>query len=491
MSLKTYINDEIQAFRKVATQSMPFGLQLAPDNTILGIHGAYPVMSTAQPTSIDLVKIATVGTFDSLNFIYNYKEIERISLPIGIIQYNVSAAQYLADTEIEFDSPVDECIYFIEFTNGSDTFKTEAFKSDPAFNSSLGPFTTITINPTASFEVGILHEFTGNLSIDWGDGGPIVPFVSNVELLHTYSIAATYVAKIYGNRSSITKFVADNSRIIGISDIVTGLLNSFVINDNLIVGELDLSLAPVSGIIIMSNNSGLNNIIFASSGNDSVSDARFNNCNFTSIDLDTPGIEITSILWAHENSSLASILFKSGSHLNAFKAYNCSLTSLDLQTQGVTIANTFEIFNNSSLTSLVFANAGNSVVSLMHVYGCNLTTLDLSNVPISGDARFFNNTSLSSLTFAAAGNGVLTFMQLQSCSLPNINFSVFPNSDGVFINLIHNSMTATEHDDQVINLAATTWIDGELQIETGNTARTAASDAAFTTLDITNNWDMS
>ena len=74
MSLKTYIDIQVQDFRKRGSQSLMFGIQFAPNDKILGIYDAYPSISVAQPTSIELVKIQPVGNYDSGNSIYNYNE---------------------------------------------------------------------------------------------------------------------------------------------------------------------------------------------------------------------------------------------------------------------------------------------------------------------------------------------------------------------------------------------------------------------------------
>lgn len=137
MSLNTYINDKIQGFRKQGCQSLLFGLQIVPSNVLPYIYNAYPGLSNANPISIELVKISSKLKYNSGTYIWDYTEIERTSLPLNSIQYDATTGQYLTQ-DIDLTALLEECIYFIEFTNGSDIYRTEAFKVSDDLNDPKG-----------------------------------------------------------------------------------------------------------------------------------------------------------------------------------------------------------------------------------------------------------------------------------------------------------------------------------------------------------------
>lgn len=392
---------------------------------------------------------------------------------------------------------------------------------------------TITTDQTTLGTVGINLTFPGgSLMVDWGDGSPKEIFISDAELTKNYSSTGTYDIKISGDLDQITKFIADNSRIIGITDFKTGLLTNLRLQDNLLTA-LDLTNVSISGQILAYSNPSLSSITFASSGNGTVTDFEMFSCNLASLDLtsvpisntffvysnaslssitfsssgngtvtnfrayscnlsslDLSNVPIASFFWVRLNSSLSSITFSGSGNgqVTNFQAHSCDLSSLDLS--NVPISTTFLAHSNSSLSSIIFSSSGNGTISDFEVFSCNLSSLDLSNVSIAGFFWVYSNSSLSSMTFSGSGNGVLIDFRAFSCSLPNIDFSVFPTSDGVSIRVQNNSFAAIEHDDQIINLDATGWINGILNILTGNTARTPASDTAFNNM-IANGWTIS
>ena len=72
----------------------------------------------------------------------------------------------------------------------------------------------ITMDMSTPSTAGINLTFaSGSIRIDWKEGGGKVPFVSGVELTHTYITPGTYIAEISGDLENITKFIADNSNI--------------------------------------------------------------------------------------------------------------------------------------------------------------------------------------------------------------------------------------------------------------------------------------
>lgn len=116
MAVKTYIFPEIQDFMKIGTGNLRFGEQQAATYKLPVIYEAYAKGSTASPTSITAVKIKTDKT-----------EISRTSLATDLIIYDAATDQYLTDQSKLLASLLDNCIYFIEFENGFNLYKTDAF----------------------------------------------------------------------------------------------------------------------------------------------------------------------------------------------------------------------------------------------------------------------------------------------------------------------------------------------------------------------------
>lgn len=137
MSLKTYIDNQIQAFRQKSSQGLLVGLQGSPTNNILPIFGAHIGESSSDIIEINLVKISDVGTYDSSAQLYNFKELEKISIDSNKMKFDIGSNQYVIDNSIDIELELDKCIYFLEFTNGFDTYKTDAFYANPIYNSGI------------------------------------------------------------------------------------------------------------------------------------------------------------------------------------------------------------------------------------------------------------------------------------------------------------------------------------------------------------------
>jgi len=305
----------------------------------------------------------------------------------------------------------------------------------------VGDIFTITTDQSVLTTVRIKFVFTGTVTVDWGDGSASENFVSGVEKLHNYTITDQYAIKITGDTENITSFTADASRITAIGNQKTGLLTQLNLRNNKMVGTYDLSRSPVSVNIQLYSNVGLTDIIFASSGNGMVNNLRIYSCPALT-GLDLTNVPVSGTLWHHANANF---------------------------------------------TSLVLAASGNGTVTDYLGLGCDMSSVDFSNTPVSGRFRVDGNTALNALSHKATGNGALNDYWFYNTSLPNLDLSIFDTSNGVNMQCQNNSFTPTEHDNQLINLNATGWINGTLTIITGNTARTSASDTAYNNL-IANGW---
>jgi len=206
----------------------------------------------------------------------------------------------------------------------------------------------ITMDMSTPSTAGITLNFaSGSLSIDWKEGGGKVPFVSGVELTHTYVVPGAYIAEITGDFDYITTFLADNNKITTINNLKTGLLTNFRIRQNLIVGSIDLSKAPVSNDFFTYDNSGHTEIILASSGNGTLDNVRMYNCNYSAIDFSNVNLRWQIFLFG--NSSLNSLILPSSGNgaISAFHAYSCALPSID-----------FSVFPTSDGVSILLYSNG-------------------------------------------------------------------------------------------------------------------------------------
>ena len=389
----------------------------------------------------------------------------------------------------------------------------------------------VTMTPTAGFTVGFNLTFTGSIDIDFKDGSGKEALTSGVEKTHVYA-ASTYIAEITGDLENITQFIADNNRITLIENLKTGLLTDLRLFSNLFT-TLDLSLAPVSELVYIYSCANLTGVTFASSGNALVTQFVMRlNPQLTSLNLSnvpvsglfdcrgcsamnsltfaTSGNGLITIFRIYDNTNLLGVINLSNNPVGGtfdfnnsgvsgfsfatsgntkftiFRGDNCpNLTSLNLTNNP--IGGSIVLQNSPLLTSLTLATSGNTVLTNCDLRDCNFTSLDFSNNPLSVSISFSGNPNLNSLALAPSGNGVITAFSVNDCDLPNVDFSVFPTSDGDIIRVFNNNFTSTEHDNQLINLDSTGWINGGLEILTGNTARTSASDTAYNNL-IANGW---
>lgn len=271
----------------------------------------------------------------------------------------------------------------------------------------------VTMTPTNGFVAGIYVVFaSGTVTVDWKDG-TIENFTSGVEKTHIYDTAGTYVTEISGSILNITKFRADTCNISKLENFKTGLLTDLQLFSNYLTGELDLSLAPVSGAFYVYSNSDLTSIKFATTGNAKITD---------------------------------------------FRAYACKLTGT-LNLANVPIGTQFSVYGNSLLTGITFATSGNSVVTSGSVRQCNLTgVLDLSAVPIGGAGSYFyfySNPLLTGITFADSGNGIFSDIRAYSCALDYISFTkagISLSANNCSIRIEGNGMAAGDVNHILVNL---------------------------------------
>ncbi len=196
------------------------------------------------------------------------------------------------------------------------------------------PGFVLTTDQSSLQTVGIRLVFaSGTITVDWGDGEDPENFTTGVELTHDYSSTDTYVITLTGDLTNITQFWADDCRFTN-ATLITGLLTSLRLQNNDLT-FVDLTLAPVSQTFWVFNNSSLDTLIFASSGNGIINNTLLSGCAFTSLDFSNVGV---------------------GGAIQA---------------------------PNMGMTSLIFAASGNSALTLFYLNGNSLPDIDFSVFPTS------------------------------------------------------------------------------------------------------------
>jgi hypothetical protein len=116
MSLKIYINEENQAFRKEGNNDALFGIQLGFTFKLPPIHGAVYSGSNTSATSVKLVQIKKDPPF----------EVEKeTTLSNSVIKYE--NGEFKIDQDVLIGVTLEKCIYYLEFQNGENTYKSENF----------------------------------------------------------------------------------------------------------------------------------------------------------------------------------------------------------------------------------------------------------------------------------------------------------------------------------------------------------------------------
>lgn len=296
----------------------------------------------------------------------------------------------------------------------------------------------VTMTPTAGFTVGFNLTFTGSVYIDFKDGGGKEALTSGVEKTHLYSSAGTYIAEITGDLTNITKFIADQCSIKFIENFKTGLLTDLQLQNNVYEGILDITQARVKTKVLIFGNVLLTDILFATSGNELVSDLRVYDCDISVLKL--------------SNVPVATLLF-------AYRNYN--------------------------MTDIEFSISGNGIMLDIECADCDIRSLDMTNVRVGSSTNatliFDRNINLYEVLFASVGNGALKTYRFDSCNLGYIdlisggqNMSVNTNN----LDFRNNNMTAAEVNHMLVDLYTLVSDEGSGGDYTGRQIKMDGTNAA-------------
>lgn len=115
MALKTYIGEEKQAFFKRGNNNLLFGIQYCRTFALPPIKDAFYSGSNTSATSVKLVKVNQLTLEDG----------EETTLSNSVITY--SDGQFKIDQNVDIGTMEAGCVYYIQFENGENRYKTEPF----------------------------------------------------------------------------------------------------------------------------------------------------------------------------------------------------------------------------------------------------------------------------------------------------------------------------------------------------------------------------
>lgn len=115
MALKTYIGEEKQAFLKRGNNDLLLGIQYCRTYALPPIKDAYYSGSNTTITSVKLVEVNRM----------TLEDIEETVLSTSIVTY--SADQFKVNQNVAVSGLTKGCVYYLEFTNGENIYKTEPF----------------------------------------------------------------------------------------------------------------------------------------------------------------------------------------------------------------------------------------------------------------------------------------------------------------------------------------------------------------------------
>ena len=201
---------------------------------------------------------------------------------------------------------------------------------------------TLVTDQTIAKQVGITTINTKVGSVYWGDGDVEV-LINNIEKLHDYIAGQSYQIRL-DEAKTISRLVCDNSNITNISNLdILESLNSIIISNNPISGDLIINSSVLSSIITFScpNLTSIvipnaSSLITVTSGDNIISSFdtnlhinlvifRFVNCNFSTIDLSL-NTKLTSV-WLYGNSLINGIDFSTNSLLINVQVFTNSMTA--------------------------------------------------------------------------------------------------------------------------------------------------------------------
>ena len=283
------------------------------------------------------------------------------------------------------------------------------------------------------------------------------------------------VSLVAGNSIVYTGFTSDTSiREIQMRGNSFKNLNQFILNNDNIYGNLDLSLLPDLIYISLSDNPNLTGITHTSSsqiftvyqalncnltgdlnlpfsglgGNFNLKSNpnltgithtpssqvftvyQVNSCDLTG-DLNLPFSKLGGQFRASSNPNLTGITHTPSSQVfTTYQAFNCNLTG-DLNLPFSGLGGDFRVYANPNLTGITHTPSS-QLFTTYQAFNCDLTgNLNLPFSGLGGDFNLQSNPNLTGITHTASTQ-IFTNYNVNNCNLTgNHNLSWFPNLGGV------------------------------------------------------------
>lgn len=252
------------------------------------------------------------------------------------------------------------------------------------------------------------------------------------------------IKQVAGNSIIYTGFTGDsNLRTIEMRGSSFENINFFILDDENLYGNLNLSSIPnIGGSIRLENNPLLTGVTHSPSTNN-VTNYRVRDCNLIgNLDL-TPLSGLGGAFEIYSNPNLTGITHAvSTNTFNLYQANDCNLTGNLNLTPLSGFGGSFFIYSNTNLTSITHSYTTNNI-NVYWAFNCKLTgNHDVSMFPNLGG--YFHVGSNSNLTGITHTTTTRTFSNytVNGCNLiGNLDLSMLSNLGGIINLTVNTSLT--------------------------------------------------
>jgi hypothetical protein len=262
---------------------------------------------------------------------------------------------------------------------------------------------------------------------------PLITFSSGSKRVSWKLNNGTETSLVAGNSIIYTGFTSDTSiREIQMRGNSFKNLNQFILNNDNIYGNLDISLLPNITYLSVDSNPNLTGITHTESAQ-IFTTYLINNCNLIgNLDL-TKLSGLGGDFRTNSNPNLTGITHTASTQIfTSYNVNNCKLTGNHDLSMLSNLGGDFRINNNSNLTGITHTSSSQNFTNY-NVNSCNIIgNHNLTMFPnLGGTLQFSNNSNLTGITHTASTQNI-TLYTAQNCELTgNHDLSWFPNLGGV------------------------------------------------------------
>jgi hypothetical protein len=262
---------------------------------------------------------------------------------------------------------------------------------------------------------------------------PLITFSSGSKRVSWKLNNGTETSLVAGNSIVYSGFTSDTSiREIQMRGNSFKNLNQFILNNDNIYGNLDISLLPNIIYLSVDSNPNLTGITYTESAQIFTA-YLINNCNLIgNLDL-TKLSGLGGDFRTNSNPNLTSITHTASTQIfTSYNVNNCNLIGNHDVSMFPNLGGDFRINNNINLTGITHTSSSQNFTNYS-VNSCNIIgNHNLTMFPnLGGTLQFSNNSNLTGITHTASTQNI-TLYTAQNCELTgNHDLSWFPNLGGV------------------------------------------------------------